>query len=371
MRKLKVLIISSTSRDSGGYLRASGLADGLRRAGAKVFLITPPYAQPFFLDYLISLLGNILLTFWRRFDVAVAIKPFPNACLPLWIQKLYGAYTVVDVDDIDYAYRGGFIASLIRLLQRPWPRRFSLVTYHNPLLVDHIVKEFGVLRRQTRQLPQGVRLGLFRALKAAAVRKGRAGLGLEGKGFLLGYSAHLNVAAEGTFILKMLARLRGRLPDSRLLVVGGGPDLAGWKRETRRRGLAGAVHFTGYLEHRRVAANIGLVDVCLLYYPPGRANRVRSSIKLREYLSLGMPVVSNRFGELSDFAGYSYQCGGRIGDFVGKLARLYRSGGDGREKRGQEFVMKEYDWDTISKGFLGYCKRQIEHRGKGEVRRKK
>ncbi len=343
---MRVLIISSGPRDSGCFLRAQGLADGLKAAGADVYLVNPPYTQPFFLDYLVSLLGNMLLTFWRRFDLAVAVKPFPNACLPLMIQKLYGARVVVDVDDIDHAYRPGMIGRLIRILQRPWPRRCSLVTYHNPLLVDYIKREFGVPRERTFRLLQGVRLGVFRT--EGRPRK------LAGAGPLIGYSAHLNVAAEGDFILRLMAQLRRKLPGAGLLVVGGGPDLAKWRRRAKQHGVAGAVRFTGYLPHRAVAEQIAGVDCCLIYYPPGEANRVRSSIKLREYLALGKRVVCNRYGELASFSKYCYQCDDKLDDYLKTLVELCASGGDGRERRGKKLVEKECDWDRIAREFLNY-----------------
>ncbi len=343
---MRVLIISSGPKDSGCFLRAQGLAEGLRSAGADVYLVNPPYTQPFFLDYLVSLLGNLLLTFWRRFDLAVAIKPFPNACLPLMIQKLYGAQVVVDVDDIDHAYRPGRIGRLIRFLQRPWPRRCSLVTYHNPLLVNYIKHEFGVPPERTFRLLQGVRLGIFRA-------GGRLGRRKFAAKPLIGYSAHLNVAAEGDFILRLMARLRRKLPGAGLLVVGGGPDLAKWRRLAKQHGVADAVSFTGYLPHQAVAEQIAGVDCCLIYYPPGEANRMRSSIKLREYLALGKRVVCNRYGELASFSKYCYQCDDKLDDYLKTLVELHETGGDGRERLGKKLVEKECDWDRIAEGFLG------------------
>jgi glycosyltransferase involved in cell wall biosynthesis len=343
---MKILIISSGSRDSGCFLRANGLAEGLRAAGQNVYLIQPPASQPLFLDYLVSLLGNILLTFWRKFDLAIAIKPFPNACIPLMIQRIYGARVIVDVDDIDHAYRPGIIGGLIRFLQRPWPKRCSLVSYHNPVLIEYIKGEFRVPSERLVQLPQGVRLALFTDREEAEKEMP------DRSGPLIGYSAHLNVAAEGEVILGIIKALRKELPDSRLLVIGGGPDLGSWRRLAKRMGLAQAVRFTGYLPHERVADELMAADSCLAYYPQAEVNLTRSSIKLREYLALSKRVVCNRTGELADFSAYTYQCGDDTEDFARALAELYRSGGDGREAKGAMLVRREYDWDVVAKEFI-------------------
>jgi len=341
---MKILVISSGARDSGCFLRAQGLAEGLQAAGQQVYLVQPPYSQPLFLDYLVSLLGNILLTFWRKFDLAIAIKPFPNACLPLMIQRLYGARVVVDVDDIDYAYRPGAVGRLIRMLQRPWPRRCSLVSYHNPALVEHIKREFQVPVARLVRLPQGVRLAHFPGPRPGS-RETAAGP-------LIGYSAHLNVAAERDFILGILGALRQQVPEARMIIVGGGPDLKRWRRQARKLGLQEAVRFTGYLPHERIAAALAETDSCLAYYPPGEANLARSSIKVREYLALGKKVACNRVGELADFASYTYQCDDELESFVRVLAKLHRSGGDGREQKGAAIVRRDYDWDKLAKEFL-------------------
>jgi glycosyltransferase involved in cell wall biosynthesis len=94
-------------------------------------------------------------------------------------------------------------------------------------------------------------------------------------------------------LLDTLSALRSRRPGIRVAIVGTGSDTAQLKSEIEHRRLEANVQLTGYLPRTRALDIVGRSRVGLCFYS-GRAswNVYGDSVKVREYLSLGVPVVS-------------------------------------------------------------------------------
>ena len=101
------------------------------------------------------------------------------------------------------------------------------------------------------------------------------------------------------FLLEMLAALRRRHPEARLLVAG-----QGLFQEERRlpalaaaRGLEGAIDDRGWVEPAQLAALMAGADVALYPFDDTLVNRSKSSVKLLELLAAGLPVVASVVGQ--------------------------------------------------------------------------
>jgi glycosyltransferase involved in cell wall biosynthesis len=97
----------------------------------------------------------------------------------------------------------------------------------------------------------------------------------------------------------MLAALRRRHPEARLLVAG-----QGLFQEERRlpalaaaRGLEGAIDDRGWVEPAQLAALMAGADVALYPFDDTLVNRSKSSVKLLELLAAGLPVVASAVGQ--------------------------------------------------------------------------
>lgn len=348
---LEILVVSALCRESGSQLRARYLARALERAGARVRLVPGWRRLPLGFDYLVSLIGNLRLAV-AECDVIIGMKPLPNVTLPMLGQKFRGRLTVLDVDDVDFGYRTGWIAWLNRRLQCPFPARFALVTYHADRLREFIVRTFGVHEERLFQLPQGVDLDVFRAPSAPVdVSAERVRLGL-GAGPIVAYTAHLNIASDLESIFDIVARVFERRPDVHFLVVGGGPRERVFRRMAKRMGLLGRTTFTGFLSPEAVVRALLVADVGLVYYEDVEVNLHRESMKLREMLALGLPIVCNDVGDLRRFERFTYQAGSGHEDVAAELVRVLEHGPDGRERAGMAFVRKHMDWTCIGERLL-------------------
>ncbi len=95
--------------------------------------------------------------------------------------------------------------------------------------------------------------------------------------------------------IDLLVRLARDMPEVSLVVVGA--------TVTDSHALAALanVHLLGARPHESIPAYLAHSDVGLIAIPDDEWGRLSSPIKLREYLAMGMPVVTNRFAGVERF----------------------------------------------------------------------
>jgi glycosyltransferase involved in cell wall biosynthesis len=102
-------------------------------------------------------------------------------------------------------------------------------------------------------------------------------------------------------VLEVLRRVRERVPDARLLVVGEG--LFGEHElllnEARRAGLGEAVDYAGW-EPDRFPDHLGRAAVAIYPFDDTLINRTKCPVKLVELLAAGLPVVAEAVGEVRE-----------------------------------------------------------------------
>lgn len=97
----------------------------------------------------------------------------------------------------------------------------------------------------------------------------------------------LHPLADQATLLDAMARVRGRRPDARLLVVGAGEQEAALREQARRLGLGPVVRLLGPLPNQEVAALSGAADLFVL----SSILEATPTVAL-EALASGTPVVS-------------------------------------------------------------------------------
>jgi glycosyltransferase involved in cell wall biosynthesis len=101
----------------------------------------------------------------------------------------------------------------------------------------------------------------------------------------------------------VIAAVRARVPEARLLVAGAGKF--GQERRLAAlaagQGLGDAVVLTGWQEPSALPALVAAADVALFPADDNLANRAKCSVKLLQCLWLGLPVVADRVGQLAEY----------------------------------------------------------------------
>ena len=343
MRARRIVCFSAYSTN----LRAAAVARLLGESGYDV--VTPrPRGRPGSIGELArTLIPNCWLALTCRADLAVGFKPHLNVTLPLLICRLRGMPTWIDVDDLDHAYRSGWLGRVVEISQRPFPRLFRIVTYHNDRLKDFLLTQMRCRPEQLLRIAQGVTYQAFND-PAVAARTGtiRTAFGIAGKRVGV-YTAHLNVASDLEPVLAAWREVVTQLPDAFLLVVGGGPLLDSYRQRVQAMGLAAHVGFTGEVPHQDVPAYVAVAHAALLYFSPRPASEYRCSLKLREYFAAGLRVVCNDVGELRHFAHLTYQSGSDPRLFSANIIRVLQGYSDGREQAARVYASERLDWRAI------------------------
>ncbi|MDZ4199294.1 MAG: glycosyltransferase [Kiritimatiellia bacterium] len=355
---MKWIILSSLARDSGCALRARHLADALRRLGHDV--VTPPLPRslPFFLDLPLTAILALPAIFLRRYDAAVVIKPYPTLLLPLLLRRrLGGGKIVVDVDDIDFGYRSGIGSRLLAGAQRNLPARCDLVTTHNDSLAEHIRSFHRVHPSRMYRLDQGVALDLYRPFpagpEAARSRTAlRRTLNIGNRPMLI-YTGHLNIASDLDGILEAFALTLRARPDARLVVAGGGPMQSPFEKMARARAPIDAIVFTGWKTPAQINELLNAADFALVYYRENEPNRRRVSMKIRECLAAGVPVIANDFGDLAQFRDVVIQSETSIPAFAEAIVSALNHPPERGPlaARTRERIAAQWDWDAIASAF--------------------
>jgi phosphatidylinositol alpha-1,6-mannosyltransferase len=319
-------------------LRAAAIVQQLRRVGVRVDdgrRAERARARGSVLEVLTTLVPNCWRALTTDADVAVGFKPHPNVTLPLAICRWRGIATWIDVDDLDHSYRRGLAARAANAMQRPFPRRCDVVTYHHPLLRDYVVDHLGCDPARVVRLAQGVDTALFDDAYADA------------EPATVAFAGHLNAANDVDSILaawRIVARPR---PDARLLVIGAGPRERRLRRLATRLGVSRSVEFVTVAEHALVARHLRRAHIGVVFVPEGPFNEYRCSLKLREYFAAGLTVVCTDVGELAGFAALTHQSPPTIDAFARVLLQVLDRPDDGRAAVAQAYARDELDWEYV------------------------
>jgi len=104
-------------------------------------------------------------------------------------------------------------------------------------------------------------------------------------------------------VVEVLLRVRERMPEARLLVVGKGfsgeeERLLELAQET---GLTNAVEYVGFVEPEALPGHFAQADVAIYPFDDTLVNRAKCPVKLLELLAAGMPVVAEAVGQNREY----------------------------------------------------------------------
>ena len=153
-------------------------------------------------------------------------------------------------------------------------------------------------------------------------------------------------------LVEAFARFHKSFPNSRLLIVGDGPERERTNADLVARGLESAALFTGAVGPEEVPGLIASMDVAVAPYP--QLDRFYfSPLKVYEYMAAAVPVVASNIGQLRrliepDIDGILVPPGnaGALADAFERLAKEPAL----RDRLGQEArrkVLNQYTWDAV------------------------
>jgi glycosyltransferase involved in cell wall biosynthesis len=218
-------------------------------------------------------------------------------------------------DDVDTERVQRFEREMFALAER--------VAYSSPLLMRD---EAELVGPKAVFLDHGVELEHFRPIEASAVPKPRPVIGF------FGSIERLAVDIE------LLERIAEEFPDAELLLIGRpASDLA--SLTTREN-----VRLTGWCPYADLPSAAAVFDVALCPMPDNDWIRVANPIKLKEYLAMGLPVVSTWTADLERYSNVVHLAKGHD-EFIDAIRDVLagRALGDPASRRA---AVEHEGWDT-------------------------
>jgi glycosyltransferase involved in cell wall biosynthesis len=230
----------------------------------------------------------------------------PNSLWPpaLWLLK---RWVHQDRVDILHAHSGkdAWLAGIAARLPGRRPAIFRTRHITNPIkhrlayswLPDHLVvitramrerfvNEHGVHPDKIVLLPPAVDLRQFDSLPDRKMIRGK--LDLPADQFLIGMIAEFRGEKDHPTLIRAFRRVRGQIPDARLLLIGEEGKKGQRIREiVNAEGLTGSVDFLGFRSD--IPSLIRALDVCVL-----TSTREPFGLVLLEAMAAGTPVVATR-----------------------------------------------------------------------------
>jgi glycosyltransferase involved in cell wall biosynthesis len=160
-------------------------------------------------------------------------------------------------------------------------------------------------------------------------------------------------------LLRAAARLRPQMPRLRLLLIGGGPMLDELRALAGQLGLGEAAEFTGVIAHEEVARRLRECDVCVSPNE-GDLNQYNCPMKLTEYMSMKIPIVASRWGEIPNIVEDGLtgllHAPGDPDSLAEALREVHRNPQAARERADEAFARAQnHTWRSIARQVLSWA----------------
>lgn len=234
-------------------------------------------------------------------DILHAHSPALNGIAALKMSKKYNIPVVYECRafwedaavDHGTTEEGGIRYRITRALENHVFKRADAITTICQGLRNDIV-ERGVSREKITVIPNAVDIERF-VFGAKADQQLRERLGLQGK-LVLGFIGSFYAYEGLPLLLEAMPSILQQQPDTRLLLVGGGPQDGLLKQKTRQMGLQGQVIFTGRVPHDQVQDYYNQVDIFVYPRLSMRLTELVTPLKPLEAMAQGRLVVASDVG---------------------------------------------------------------------------
>ena len=288
-------------------------------------------------------------------DILHAHSPALNGLAAIKVGKRAGIPVVYEVRafwedaavDHGTSKEWGMRYRLTRLLETFVLKKADRVTTICEGLRSDIVAR-GVAADKVTVIPNAVDLDKFTlggARDESLVEK----LALQGK-TVLGFIGSFYAYEGLNLLLRALPMILERTPDTRLLLVGGGPEEAALRQQVKQLALTEKVIFTGRVPHDQVQSYYDLVDVFVYPRLSMRLTDLVTPLKPLEAMARGRLVVASDVGghrELIDdgVTGELFKAGdaNALADVVLQLL-ADKDRWSERQAAGRRYVEQERNW---------------------------
>lgn len=347
---MKIFLINTLDKRYGSTVRARNFRTILKNAGHVILYTESNFNNPdsrlnvsqkdSITGWIAAALKRALMVFSLDYDLLFLMKVSPVHLPSIIIARFRGKKIWIDWDDMDSEFQASrFRQVIFSYFESRIPRFANLITTHSRYILQHVKKQFP--GSETATLPQTIDTDLF-SLTGYEKEILRAEMQIPDLD-VIGYLCTFTVGGMRDFdcATQIVAEIIKSGKDVLFLVIGGGPEQNTAEKMIEQSGITN-YRITGYLEHEKIPPLLAILDLALIYMRNDLGNRMRVSLKLLEYLSMGIPVVGHVVGESADiFHEYYFE----EGENISHIAKIVLELLDSNEKfktDAIEFIRKNY-----------------------------
>lgn len=231
-------------------------------------------------------------------------------------------------------------------------RKADIISGISSYLVDYV----KIINRKAKTIviPNGVDLNFFpsKSVENQTSSELKEKLGIKENNRLVVTVSRLVTKNGLENLIEATAKVRDRLPEVKLLVIGDGPLLKDLKSKVRKLNLTSTTLFLGEINHEDLAKYLRIADV---FARPSQSEGLGSAFL--EAMAVGVPIVGTPVGGIPDFlidkeTGLFCQVN-NSSDLADKIYEILTN----RELRvrivnnAQALIRQKYDWDIIALKF--------------------
>jgi glycosyltransferase involved in cell wall biosynthesis len=233
-------------------------------------------------------------------DIIHVGKPHPmNGIAGLINKYLRGKPFILDCDDYEAAsgrFNNRWQKSGIAYFEKWLPRHSNAVTVNTHFMIEKMTS-WGIPPQKLHHIPNGVDFDRFKKPAEAEVDSLAQRLGLQGK-LVVSFIGSMGLTTHSIdLLLQAFIKVNQQIPDSRLLLVGGGEDYNQLKTLTHELGIAEVTRFCGRVHPSEIPLYYHLSQVSVDPVRDNDAARGRSPLKLFESWACGVPFVTGDVGD--------------------------------------------------------------------------
>ena len=179
--------------------------------------------------------------------------------------------------------------SAMRAAERAFRAASTLIAVSES--IKNSLEEYPGVRQQVYVIPNGVNPDRFpRDVNALLFPNPGA--------FTVGFVGALESWNGLHILVEAFSRLQQYSPETRLLIVGDGPERENLAADLSSRGLLEMAHFTGAVPPDEIPGWLAAMDVAVAPYPD-QPDFYSSPLKVYEYMAAGLPIVASQVGQLT------------------------------------------------------------------------
>ena len=279
------------------------------------------------------------------YSIVTNAKATIKACKEVDVPIINRTFDVIH-DLIDEKY----LKNIVIKIEKSVYSEFNQIIANTPFMKNWAIEMNG---KNVIIIPQGVDSNLMKPLSKDLILQNK--IGIESNDKVVMYLGSIHSISGLPIILEYLPDIIKKIPNFKLLVVGGGAHLENLKQLSKKLSIEKFVIFTNYVPYLEIPKYCSLADLCINPFEVTDMTKKLSPVKIFDLLACGKSILATPLdGLLFDFPKESnILIYSELENFKEKIISLLNDENlNSFGINGRKFVEENYTWENVANRFL-------------------